>query len=223
MFIALLTLIFFVAMVASLAAQVYVSYVFGKWGAVENGAKLTGTQVVERIQDKAGLTAQLQAGDKRTGDHYDPRSHTVYLTEQIAEKPSVLAMAVTAHELGHAQQHQENSGLIQMRSLLVPAVQLSPTIAYALVTAGLFFGFFRLIWLGAFVFGLVVAFMFLTLPVEVDASRRGVLLLREIGVISNREDRRGIHQVLTAAALTYVAASVLSLSQLLRYISLARR
>ena len=94
--------------------------------------------------------------------------------------------------------------------------------SYALVSIGVGLRFFRLVWIGAGVFVLVVVFMFLTLPIEVDASRRGIKLLEDSGLLTDKQDRRGARQVLTAAALTYVSASALSIGQLLRYIRLAR-
>ena len=132
-------------------------------------------------------------------------------------------MAVVAHELGHAQQHEENSFLIQMRNFLVPAVSLSPQIAFGLIFVGFLLRADGLLWLGILFFGLVVLFSVLTLPVEFDASRRGLILLREAGLMSNDEDQNGSRTVLTAAALTYVAAAVTAILQLLYYISLAQR
>lgn len=201
-------------------AMVFVDYAFGKWGGVDNNANLTGTQVAERIKQTAALTPVVETSS--AGDHYDPHGHKVRLTEKIADQPSVLALAVTAHELGHAQQHQDDSNLIQMRNFLLPAIQISPSVSYALVSIGVGLRFFKLVWIGAGLFVLVVVFMFLTLPIEVDASRRGIKLLEDSGLLTDKQDRRGARQVLTAAALTYVSASALSIGQLLRYIRLAR-
>jgi hypothetical protein len=132
-------------------------------------------------------------------------------------------MAIVAHEFGHVQQHQQNSVLIQMRSFLLPAVQFSPMISYGLIFAGILLRTADLIWLGAMFFGVVVLFMLLTLPVEIDASVRGLRLLRETGLMTTQEDASGSRQVLTAAALTYVAAFVSALLQMLYYLSLAQR
>src|SRR5690606_7413480 len=112
------------------------------------------------------------------------------------------AMAVVAHELGHAQQHEENSIFIVMRNFLLPAVSLSPQIAFGLIFAGLIFNIAGLLWLGIIFFGLVVLFSVLTLPVEFDASRRGLILLQEAGLMESPEDAGGARQVLTAAGLT---------------------
>jgi uncharacterized protein len=156
-------------------------------------------------------------------DHYDPGSQVVRLSQDVAAKSSVASMAIVAHEFGHVQQHQQNSVLMQMRSFLVPAVQFSPMISYGLILAGLLMNAMDLVWLGILFFGVVVIFMLLTLPVEIDASMRGLRLLRETGLMTTADDVSGSRQVLTAAAMTYVAAFVTALLQLLYYISLAQR
>jgi Zn-dependent membrane protease YugP len=132
-------------------------------------------------------------------------------------------MAIAAHELGHVQQYQTGSALIKARNFLVPAVQFSPTVSYIAILAGLLLNITGLIWVGVIFFGLMVIFTILTLPVEFDASRRGLRLLGEAGLMQSREDEQGARSVLRAAALTYVAAAVTSILQLLYYISLANR
>ena len=156
-------------------------------------------------------------------DHYDPRGHVVRMSDGVAQKTSVSAMAIVAHELGHAQQHENGSILITMRNFLLPAVRVSPQISYFLIFIGLIFNFVGALWLGILFFGLMVLFSILTLPVEIDASRRGRKLLREAGFMLTPEDEQGSKQVLIAAASTYVAAAVTSILQLLYYISLANR
>jgi Zn-dependent membrane protease YugP len=212
------------ALLLSLVAQMLVSSAFSKWGRIRNGAGLTGVDVANRIIRYAGLAGvQLEGVPGQHTDHYDPQSHTVRLSQDVATKPSVAAMAVVAHELGHAQQHQENSVLIQMRSFLVPAMRFSPMASYALIMFGFLFRITGLIELGILFYGVVVAFMLLTLPVEIDASRRGLRLLADTGLMVADEDRGGSRSVLTAAALTYVAAAVTAFLQLLYYISILNR
>lgn len=236
-----LLLVFLPATIISLAAQWYVRSSFSKWGKVRNSANLTGTDVARHIISRAGLgrvnyeraqpglAAAAATGvtlERTAGaftDHYDPRSHTVRLSESTANQPSVAAMAVVAHELGHAQQHAENSFLIQMRNVLVPAVQFSPTLGFGLIFAGLLLRVDGLLWLGILLFAVMVGFTILTLPVEFDASRRGLNLLRETGLMQDEQDMSGSRTVLTAAALTYVAAAITAVLQLLYYISLAQR
>ncbi len=235
-----LFLVFIPATLISLAAQWYVRSQFSKWGQTPNSAGLTGAQVAQRILSNSSLAnVSFNYADPRraaaaTGvslertagaftDHYDPRTNTVAMSEEVANKPSVAAMAVVAHELGHAQQHAENSIFITMRNFLVPAVSFSPQLAFGLIFAGLIFNIAGLLWLGIIFFGLVVLFSVLTLPVEFDASRRGLILLQEAGLMGSPQDAGGARQVLTAAGLTYVAAAVTAILQLLYYISLAQR
>lgn len=218
-----LLLVFLPTLLISLVAQLFVRSAFSKWSNVRNGMNLTGVQVAERITRWGGLNVGLEGVPGQMTDHYDPATHIVRVSQDVAAKPSVASMAIVAHELGHAQQHQENSALMQMRSFLVPAVQFSPTVSYGLILAGLLFRITDLIWLGILLFGVVVIFMLLTLPVEIDASRRGLRLLSENGLMVTAEDMSGSRQVLTAAALTYLAAFVTALLQLLYYISLAQR
>ena len=239
---AYLLFVFLPATIISLAAQWYVRSAFNKWGQVRNSAGLTGTEVAQRILARSSLgrvefeqprqqfaraAAASGVSLERTAgaftDHYDPRTHTVRLSESTAHQPSVAAMAVVAHELGHAQQHEENSVMIQLRNFLVPAVQISPQIAFGLIFIGLLLNFAGLMWLGIIFFGLLVVFAILTLPVEFDASRRGLILLREAGLMQVNQDEEGSRNVLTAAGLTYVAAAVTAILQLVYYISLAQR
>jgi hypothetical protein len=209
------------SLLLSLLAQFFVSSAYNRWSNTRNSAGLTGVAVAEQIKRRAGLNdVGLEATPGRLTDHYDPQSHVVRMSQDIATKPSVAAMAIVAHELGHAQQHQEQSPLIAMRSFLVPAMRFSPSLAYMLILAGFLFSTTSLIWAGIGFFAVVVLFMLLTLPVEFDASRRGLILLRESGLMLSAEDASGSRQVLTAAALTYVAAFVSSLLTLLYYISL---
>jgi Zn-dependent membrane protease YugP len=215
--------VFLPTLILSLLAQFFVRSAFSKWGNIRNSLNMSGVQVAERLAQNAGLTVGLEGTPGPMGDHYDPSSHIVRLSQEVAAKPSVAAMAVVAHELGHAQQHQANSVLIQMRNFLVPAMTISPNIAYGLILAGLLLNVAGLIWLGVLFFGIVVMFMLLTLPVEIDASMRGLRLLRDAGMMQTSDDASGSRQVLTAAALTYVAAFVTALLQLLYYASIASR
>lgn len=178
-----------------------------------------------RVGDTAFNTSQIQfqhvAGNLT--DHYDPRSNTVRLSDATAGHNSVAALAIVAHELGHAQQHENNSFLISMRNFLVPAVSLSPRIAYFLIFIGLFFNFTGAFWLGVAFYGLMVVFAIVTLPVEFDASIRGRKLLREADLMVTPQDEVGSQRVLMAAGATYLAAAVTAVLQLLYYISIGRR
>lgn len=212
-------------MLLSGLAQWYVRSSYAKWLGQRNTMGLNGSDVARRI---IGATPELR-GVRLEGtpgelsDHFDPRDNTVRMSPSIAQKPSVASMAIVAHELGHAQQYAEKSVLISLRQFLLPAVQFSPNIAYGLILFGIIAQATGLLWLGIIVFGLTVVFMLLTLPVEIDASRRGLILLQQAGLIQTETDSGGSRQVLTAAALTYVAAAVSSLLTLLYYVMLAQR
>lgn len=178
-----------------------------------------------QVSDTAVNTSQIefQHASGNLTDHYDPRTNTVRLSDGVAKRHSVAAMAIVAHELGHAQQHENNSFLITMRNFLVPAVSLSPKIAYFLIFIGLIFNLAGAFWLGVVFYGLMVLFSIVTLPVEFDASRRGRKLLREAELMVSEQDETGSQRVLMAAASTYVAAAVSAVLQLLYYISIGRR
>jgi len=156
-------------------------------------------------------------------DNYDPRSHTVRMSDGVSTQPSVASMAIVAHELGHAQQHENNSFLITMRNLLVPAVNFSSPLSYIFIFFGFFFNISGLIAIGILFFAIMVLFTIVTLPVEFDASRRGLKLLNQSGLMRTEADEKGSQQVLRAAALTYVAAAVNAVLTLLYYLRLAGR
>ncbi|HSG16856.1 MAG TPA: zinc metallopeptidase [Anaerolineae bacterium] len=141
----------------------------------------------------------------------------------MAGKHSVAAMAILAHELGYAQQHENGWLLISMHNVLVPAVRFSPQIAYVLILVGLIFNLTGAFILGVIFYALVVLFSTLTLPVEFDASRRGLKLLDQAGLMDGEQDRSGSRRILFAAASTYVAAAITVILQLLYYVSIACR
>ena len=216
--------IFIPTLVISLFVQIFLQTTFRKWSAVKNGAGLNGVQVGRELFARTSLNPiPLERTPGALSDHFDPRANVVRLSDSVASRSTVAAMAVTAHELGHVQQYQTGSALIQVRSLLMPALQFSPTISYFAIFFGLIFNMTNMIWIGVFFFALMVLFSFLTLPIEIDASRRGLKLLNEAGLMKTGQDKSGARAVLIAAAMTYLAAAVTSLLQLLYYISLARR
>jgi Zn-dependent membrane protease YugP len=237
-------LLMIVTLVISGAAQLFVTSAYKKWSGVHNAVNMTGLQVGQAIVDRtplgdfvnapqsiqaagqfgqAGSTIRFQRATGQLTDHYDPRTHSVSLSDGVATQPSVAAMAIVAHELGHAQQHEQASVLMAMRSFLVPAVQFSPQIAYIMIFLGFLLRSADLIYLGALFYGVMVLFTVITLPVEIDASRRALALLREANLIHDEQDAAGARQVLTAAAMTYIAAAVTAVLTLLYYLSLANR
>jgi len=219
-----LIMVFLPTLIISGLAQFYLRNVYKKWSNIANGNRYLGAETARRIMQVTNVNnVMLETTPQDLGDHYDPTSHTVRMSPGVAGRDSVASMAIVAHELGHAQQHQDGAPLIAARNFLLPAVQFSPTLSYALIFAGLMFNFAGLAWLGVGVFALSVGFMILTLPVEFDASIRGLKLLRQSGLIQIEQDQKGARQVLTAAAFTYIAAAITSVLTLLYYASLVSR
>ena len=211
-------------MFISIGVQLYLRSTFAKWSGIKNSSDIAGPQVAKQLFDHTSLQPiRVERVRGTMTDHFDPGANVVRLSDPVATQASVAAMAVTAHELGHVQQYQSGSALIKARGVLLPALQFSPTISYISFLMGLWWNVTGLLWIGIFFFGLMVLFSILTLPVELDASRRGTRLLQEAGLMQNQNDARGARAVLTAAALTYLAAAVTSILQLLYYISVANR
>ncbi len=211
-------------LVISAFTQMYLKSTFAKWSKVTNTERMTGSQVAQTLFAKTSLRSiPVERVRGSLTDHYDPGANVVRLSDPIATQPSTAAMAVTAHELGHVQQYQSKSALIALRGALLPALQFSPTISYIALTMGLLFNMAGLVYIGILFFGLMVLFSLLTLPVEFDASRRGLKLLQEAGLMDTSQESKGARAVLTAAALTYVGAAITSVLQLLYYINLAQR
>ncbi|MGW8225870.1 MAG: zinc metallopeptidase [Anaerolineales bacterium] len=216
--------VFIPVLVISLGVQLYMRSTYNKWGKVRNSANLNGAQIGQELFRETSLhTIRIENVTGTLSDHFDPVANVVRLSADTARGTSVASMAVTAHELGHVQQYQTGSALIKARGFLLPALQFSPTISYIAILLGLWFNYNGLLWLGIIFFALMVLFSLLTLPVEIDASRRGIRLLKEAGLILSQQDSDGSNAVLRAAAMTYLAAAITSVLQLLYYISVAQR
>ncbi|HET6498233.1 MAG TPA: zinc metallopeptidase, partial [Coriobacteriia bacterium] len=155
-------------------------------------------------------------------DHYDPRANVLRLSEDVYHGRTVAAAGVAAHEAGHAIQHARGFAAARVRQTLVPTAQIGSSLAFPLILGGMFIGLADLIMVGVIMFAAAVAFQIVTLPVEFDASRRALAALN-VGNTLPPEQVRGARRVLTAAALTYVAATLIAVLQLLYFLGLARR
>ncbi len=216
--------VFIPVLIISLGVQIYLKNTHAKWNKVANSDNMAGVMVAKQIFEKTSLQPiRVERISGNLTDHFDPGANVVRLSDSTAKKTSVAAMAVTAHELGHVQQYQQGSAMIRARGFLLPALKFSPTLSYIALFLGFFFNLTGLIWVGIFFFSLMVLFSVLTIPVEFNASSRGMKLLDEAGLLHTEEDRRGARATLNAAGLTYVAAAVTSILQLLYYISVAKR
>ena len=210
------------AFILSLGIQLYVNASYGRWGKIGNRAGLSGSQVAQRLANHMGVYGlQYKGGAGPLTDHYDPRSNTLSLSKGIAQGTSVAAMAITAHELGHAQQDQEEDLPMKFRSAIVPIVNIGTKAGWILLLIGMILQVSDLAWLGVIAFSAGAVFSLVTLPVELNASRRAKQLLQTSGMITTAEEQKGVNQVLNAAALTYVAALATSLLQLTYFASVA--
>lgn len=179
---------------------------------------LTGAQVARQILDRNGLddVPVERAKGGPLSDHYDPRSRSVHLSETVYDGTAVASTAIGAHEVGHAIQHAKAYAPFRLRSAMFPVVAFASNAWIFLLLIGAFAGAVGLVQLAVVLFAVVVLFQLVTLPVEFDASRRALVQIRELGLVSEGE-RHGARKVLTAAAMTYVAAALAALSQLAYY------
>lgn len=199
----------------------YVKAAYNKWSKVPALSRLTGTQAAQRLISTGGLYGvQVQTVAGNLTDHYDPRNKTLYLSPGVANVASVASVAIAAHELGHAMQDAEEYFPLKFRSALVPIVNIGSNLGWFLIMIGLFLRFTELAWIGVLIFAGGALFSLATLPVEFNASSRAKQLLVQTGIIQTDEEKRGVNNVLNAAALTYVAGLITSILQLLYYVSL---
>ena len=199
----------------------YVKSAYNKWSRVPASSRLTGAQAAQRLITRGGLYGvQIKGTSGNLSDHYDPRDKTLYLSQGVANGASVASVAVAAHELGHAMQDAEDYLPLRFRAALVPAVNVGSWLGWILILVGLFLRMTNLAWLGVLIFSGGAVFALATLPVELNASVRAKQLLAQAGIIQTEQERRGVNNVLNAAALTYVASLVTAVLQLLYFVSL---
>lgn len=199
----------------------YVNSAYRKWGRVPSRSRMTGLDAARRLIAAAGLYGiKIEGVGGKLSDHYDPRRKVLRLSRGVAESPSVASLAVAAHELGHAMQDSEDYLPLRLRAALVPMVNIGSYLGWILIMLGLFLQLTNLAWMGVFAFAGGAVFALATLPVELNASARAKRLLADSGIISGADEMHGVNTVLNAAALTYVAALVTAMLQLLYYASL---
>jgi len=205
-------------------AQIKLSHTYSKYSQVAVESGMTGAQAARRILDDAGLNdIPVEETPGHLSDHYHPTKRALFLSSDNFHGQTVAAVGVAAHEAGHALQHQAAYGLFSVRMALVPVTQFASTAYMGIFLIGIFFGLMKIaLPIIIAVFAIMTLFQLVTLPVEFDASRRAKEQLFRLGLV--REDERaGVKKVLDAAALTYVAALVMSAMELLYWILRARR
>lgn len=202
-------------------ASWYVRSSYNKWSKIRASSGLTGAQAAQRLISTGNLYGVQVAGTQgKLSDHYDPRNKTLFLSSGVHDSPSVAAVAIAAHELGHAMQDAEDYFPMQIRSFLVPVVNIGSNLGWILIMIGLFLQQMNIAWLGVIVFSGGALFALATLPVEFNASARAKELLYSTGIIQTEEERRGVNTVLNAAAMTYVAGLITAVLQLLYFVFL---
>ncbi|HJI33762.1 MAG TPA: zinc metallopeptidase [Coprobacillaceae bacterium] len=194
-----------------------VSSAYNKYSRIENSRHLTGRDVAYEILNQHGLSdVQIYEVKGHLSDHYNPSNLTLNLSSEIYHGTSIASLAVAAHECGHALQHQEGYKPLTFRNMIVPVCNISQTIGWIAILLGLFIGKSSISWLGVLLMSLMLLFQIVTLPVEFDASSRALSILNDRYL--TEDEYPGAKKMLTAAALTYVAAMLSTLLSLLRIV-----
>lgn len=212
------------ALILGIYAQAKVSSSFNRYSQVPSARGLTGAQAARVLLDRAGLSdVGIEVAGSRLSDHYDPRSRTLTLSPEVGNSNSLAALGVAAHESGHAMQHAEGYVPFKFRSALVPVANIGTNFGFILFFVGLvFFRSGLLMNVGIVLYAGAVLFTLVTLPVEFNASRRAMAQLSDRSILV-AEELTGAKKVLSAAALTYVAAALMAILQLVRLILISRR
>lgn len=206
------------AILLSFYAQSKVSSTFNKYSKVKNLNGYTGRDIAESILRNAGLyDVRVERVKGNLTDHYDPRKKVVKLSDSVYNSTSIAAVGVAAHECGHALQDAKGYAFLKFRHAIFPVVSFSSNMAMPLIFLGFFLDAFNLIQLGVILFGAVVLFQLVTLPVEFNASSRAIALLANNNYLASNEVKPA-KKVLNAAALTYVAAAIVAIANLLRFL-----
>jgi len=221
--------LYFVFMIPGLLfmlwAQSKVKGNYQKFSKVRNSAGITGAQAARRVLDSQGLgDVQIEAIQGELTDHYDPRSRVLRLSQGVYGVPSIAAIGIAAHEAGHAIQHAKAYKPLQVRTAMVPAVNLGSNLGFMVLILGVILQLQPVAWIGVALFALATLFALLTLPVEFDATRRAKAALVQVGLVdggvAGGQESKGVANVLDAAAWTYIAGFASSVLTLLYYIML---
>ncbi|HEX4641365.1 MAG TPA: zinc metallopeptidase [Chthoniobacterales bacterium] len=213
-----------IPLIIGLIAQFRVSSAFKKWGEVRASANITGAEAAREILAAAKINdVQVVETNDFLGDHYDPTSKRLCLSTNVYNTPSVAALGIAAHETGHAIQHAAAYAPLKVRMAIVPITQIASKMLPFVIFGGFIFHMTGLITLGIYCYLILLAFQLITLPVEFDASRRAKIILQQMGIVQPGEEVVGVNRVLNAAALTYVAAFIATLGNLLYLLSVRDR
>lgn len=212
-----------VPLVLGLYAQMRVSGAFGKYKKVRATSNVTGAQAAREILNAAQIhDVEVREINGMLGDHYDPMHKRLCLSSEVYNTPSVAALGIAAHECGHAIQHKHAYAPLKLRMAIVPVTQFASQLLPLVIIGGFIFHVSGLITLGIICYAVLAFFQLITLPVEFDASKRAKVILQQMGMIQPGGEAAGVNSVLNAAALTYVAAFIAALGNLV-WLILARR
>lgn len=213
-------IIVIIGTVICLIASANVKMTYNKFNKYNGRRGITASEAAKRILRISGVVdvAVVKTRGELT-DHYDPRAGEIRLSENVADSISVAAIGVAAHECGHAIQHEKNYFPLKIRSVIIPVVNIGSSLSWPLILIGALFGLGNLVDIGIILFSTVLIFQLVTLPVEFNASRRAMKILKESGILTG-DELKGARKVLTAAALTYVTSVIFSMLQLIRLLIL---
>jgi uncharacterized protein len=213
-----------VPLIIGIWAQIRVTGAFRKWGEVRASSNITGAECAREILQAAQIPdVEVVETNDFLGDHYDPRDKKLHLSPGVYNTPSVAALGIAAHETGHAIQHAKAYAPLKARMAIVPVTMIASQMLPFVILGGLFFHMTGLITIGIYCYLVLLIFQLITLPVEFDASRRAKIILQQMGIVQPGEEVVGVNKVLNAAALTYVAAFIAALGNLLWLMSIRDR
>src|SRR6267378_4179121 len=213
-----------VPLIIGIWAQIRVTSAFRKWSEVRDSANITGAECAREILQAAQIQdVDVVETNDFLGDHYDPTNKKLHLSSNVYQTPSVAALGIAAHETGHAIQHAKAYAPLKARMAIVPVTMVASQMLPFVIFGGLFFHMTGLITLGIYCYLVLLVFQLITLPVEFDASRRAKIILQQMGIVQPGAEVAGVNNVLNAAALTYVAAFIAALGNLLWLLSMRDR
>ena len=213
-----------VPLIIGIWAQFRVTNAFRKWGEVRASSNITGAECAREILQAAQIPdVEVVETNDFLGDHYDPRDKKLHLSTSVYNTPSVAALGIAAHETGHAIQHAKAYAPLKARMAIVPVTMVASRMLPFVILGGLFFHITGLITIGIYCYLILLVFQLITLPVEFDASRRAKIILQQMGIVRPGEEVVGVNKVLNAAALTYIAAFIAALGNLLWLMSIRDR
>src|SRR5919198_5732536 len=213
-----------IPLIIGLWAQIRVSSAFSRWGKVRATSNISGAECAREILQAARIDdVDVIETNDFLGDHYDPTQKKLCLSSSVYHTPSVAALGIAAHETGHAIQHAKAYAPLKARMAIVPVTMIASQMLPFVIFGGLFFRISGLITLGIYCYLILLVFQLITLPVEFDASRRAKIILQQMGIVRPGEEVTGVNKVLNAAALTYVAAFIAALGNLLWLMSIRDR